>query len=121
MLTRDEHIAEARDSAQTAARLFSEGRDLQAMEIVWCSVKHAVNAVAIRRGWRHSTYGQKKSVIERLERDEGHADFIRLLAIARRLHIHSDNSALLDADGVIQSRHESAILVERLLSIAETV
>lgn len=119
-LNRADHIAEARDSAQTAERLFSEGRDLQAMEIVWCSVKHAVNAVAVLRGWRHATYGHKKGVIERLEKDEGHPDLIRLLAIARNLHIHSDNGALLDAAGVTQSRRESATLVERLLSIAET-
>ena len=100
--------------------LFNEGCDLQAMEIVWCSVKHAVNAVAVLRGWRHATYGHKKGVVERLEKDEGHPDLIYLLAIARNLHIHSDNGMLLDAAGVIQSRRQSATLVERLLTIAET-
>lgn len=119
-MNREDHIAEARDSAQTAERLFGEGRDLQAMEIVWCSVKHAVNAVAVLRGWRHATYGHKKGVVERLEKDEGHTDFIEMLAAARRLHVHSDSGATLDAAGVIQARQESAVLVERLLAIAET-
>ena len=119
-MNREEHIAEALDSAQTAERLFGEGRDLQAMEIVWCSVKHAVNAVAVLRGWRHATYGHKKGVVERLERDEGHSDLIRLLGTARRLHVHSDNGTALDGAGIIQSRQESAALVERLLIIAET-
>lgn len=119
-MTAQEHCAEARDAAQTADRLFSENRPLQAAEIVWCSVKHAINAIAVLRGWRHSTFGHKKQVIERLEA-EGYSDAERLLRTARRLHIHSDNGALLDAAGVIQARRESAILIERLLSIAETV
>ena len=119
-MNREDHIAESRDSAQTAERLFGEGRDLQAMEIVWCSVKHAVNAVAVLRGWRHATYGHKKGVVQRLEKDEGHTNFIRMLAIARNLHIHSDNGMLLDAAAVIESRRQSAALVERLLAIAET-
>lgn len=119
-MTAQEHCAEARDAAQTADRLFRENRPLQAAEIVWCSVKHAINAIAMLRGWRHSTFGQKKQVIERLEA-EGYTDVTRLLRTARRLHIHSDSGILLDADGVIQSRHESAILVERLLLIAESV
>ena len=117
-MTAQEHCAEARDSAQTAERLFHENRPLQAAEIVWCSVKHAINAVAMRRGWRHSTYGQKKQVIDRLEA-EGYAGTARLLSNARRLHIHSDSGLLLDAAGVTHSRHESATLVERLLAIAE--
>lgn len=117
-MTAQEHCAEARDSAQTAERLFHENRPLQAAEIVWCSVKHAINAVAMRRGWRHSTYGQKKQVIERLEA-EGFVDADRLLRNARRLHIHSDSGLLLDAAGVAYSRHESATLIERLLAMAE--
>ena len=117
-MTAQEHCAEARDSAQTADRLFHENRPLQAAEIVWCSVKHAINAVAMRRGWRHSTYGQKKQVIARLE-TEGYAGAMDLLSTARRLHIHSDSGLLLGTAGVIQARHESATLIERLLAIAE--
>ena len=118
-MTAQEHCAEARDSAQTADRLFHENRPLQAAEIVWCSVKHAINAVGVVRGWRHSTYGQKKQVIDQLEA-EGYAGTKRLLSTARRLHIHSDNGILLDAAGVIHARHESATLIERLLAIAES-
>ena len=118
-MTAQEHCAEARDSAQTADRLFHENRPLQAAEIVWCSVKHAINAVGVLRGWRHSTYGQKKQVIERLE-TEGYAGTAQLLRTARRLHIHSDSGTLLNAAGVIHARHESATLIERLLAIAES-
>lgn len=119
-MTAQEHCAEARDAAQTADRLFRENRPLQAAEIVWCSVKHAINAIAMLRGWRHSTYGHKKQVIERLEA-EGYTDAMRSLRIARRLHIHSDNGILLDDAAISQSRGEIAGFTQRLLSIAEAV
>ena len=117
-MTAQEHCAEARDSAQTADRLFNENRPLQAAEIAWCSVKHAINAVAILRGWRHSTYGHKKQVIERLEA-EGYADAMDLLSTARRLHIHSDNGILLNDAAISQSRSDIAGFTQRLLAIAE--
>ena len=118
-MTAQEHCAEARDSAQTADRLFNENRPLQAAEIVWCSVKHAINAVAMRRGWRHSTFGQKKQVVERLEA-EGYTDAMDLLRTARRLHIHSDNGILLDDAAISQSRGDIAGFTQRLLAMAES-
>lgn len=119
-MTAQEHCAEARDAAQTADRLFNEDRPLQAAEIVWCSVKHAINAVAVLRSWRHSTYGHKKQVIERLAA-EGYSDATYLLNTARRLHIHSDNGILLDDAAIRQSRGEIAGFTQRLLSITEAV
>ena len=119
-MTAQEHCAEARDAAQTADQLFRENRPLQAAEIVWCSVKHAINAIAVLRGWRHSTYGHKKHVVERLEA-EGYSEAKYLLSTARRLHIHSDSGVLLDDAAISQSRGEIAGFTQRLLSIAEAV
>ena len=118
-MTPEEHIAEARDSALTAGRLFDENRELQASEIVWCSVKHAVNAIAVRRRWQHSSYIHKKQVIRRLSDEIGNPDMMRLLNVARLLHVHSDNGVLLDAPAITKSRVEIAVFTEQLLAIAE--
>ena len=115
-MTAEEHIAESLDSAQTAERLYNENRPLQAAEIVWCSVKHAINAIAVRRGWRYGSYGQKKVVIERLE-SEGFVGLYRLLNLARRLHTDSDHG-YLSLQQIEEYRRASALLNERLLEIA---
>jgi hypothetical protein len=82
IMTPEEHILESRDSALTADRLFSENKELQGAEITWCSIKHAVNAIGVQRGWKHSTYGQKREVIRRLEQ-AGHNNLMPGFADAR--------------------------------------
>ena len=115
-MTPEEHIAESLDSALTAERLYNENRPLQGAEITWCSVKHAINAIGVRRGWRYGTFGQKIRVIERLER-EGHDDLNSLLDLARRLHTDSDHG-YLNGWEIEEYRRASAYLVKRLLEIA---
>ena len=109
---------ESRDSLRTAERLYSEGRPLQGAEITWCSVKHAINAIGVQRGWRFSTYGQKLSVIKYLEA-EGHQSLLQLLAFARRLHTDSDHGYLGPRE-IEEYRQASFQLTESLLLIAET-
>ena len=116
-MTPEEHIAESKDSILTAERLYHENRPLQGAEIMWCSVKHAINAVGVRRGWRYGTYGQKRGIIIRLEA-EGHSDLLDLLSAARRLHTDSDHG-VLRVQEIAAHRSASVTLVERLLSIAE--
>ncbi len=115
-MTVEEHIAESRDSALTADRLYNEGRGLQGAEIIWCSVKHAINAIAVQRGWRHATYGQKRSVVRGLE-NEGNQDLADELERARLLHVHSDNGFLSDHT-VAELRAGAARLTQRLLAMA---
>ena len=115
-MTPEEHIAESLDSALTAERLYNENRPLQGAEITWCSVKHAINAIGLVRGWEYGSYGQKKRVIMRLE-SEGHGDLNRLLNLARRLHTDSDHGYLC-AQQIEEYRGASARLADRLLEIA---
>ena len=115
-MTPEEHIAESRDSAQTAERLFEEGRPLQGAEIVWCSVKHAINAIGLQQGWLYDTYRQKKSIVKRLESEDQH-NLLDLLAAARRLHIDSDHG-ILNTQEVKEYRDSAAVLTEQLLTIA---
>ena len=117
-LTPEEHIAESRDAALTADRLFDEGRPLQGAELIWCSVKHAINAIAVQRGWRFSNYGQKKEVVRQIE-TAGHPDLLKQLSSTQRLHAHSD-SRFLEMSDVDESRELAAVLRERLLTIAES-
>ena len=118
-LTVAEHIAEARDSALTAERLYGENRPLQGAEITWCSVKHAINAIGLAQGRRYDSYRQKKSIVTWLERQEGYADLGRQLDYARRLHVDSDHGRL-DAQQIAEARSITALLLNRLLSIAES-
>ncbi len=115
-MTPEEHILESHDSLLTAERLYREGRPLQGAEIIWCSVKHTINAIGMRRGWRFGTYGQKVSVIRSLEMD-GHQGLQQLLAFARRLHTDSDHG-VLNVEEIEEYRSASIILMERLLRIA---
>ena len=116
-MTPEEHTRESRDSIETAERLYYEGRPLQGAEITWCSVKHAINAIGMQRDWRFSTYGQKLSVIKRLE-SEGHEGLQQLLAFARRLHTDSDHGYLTPEE-IEEYRQASLLLTQRLLQIAE--
>ena len=115
-MTPEEHIAESVDSALTAERLFSENKPLQGAEIIWCSVKHAINAIGVQRGWGYGSYRQKKNIVKWLE-DEGHGDLLNPLGTARRLHVHSD-SGFLSTRQISEHREEVALLLERLLAIA---
>lgn len=117
-LTPEEHIAESKDAALTADRLFDESRLLQGAEMTWCSVKHAINAIAVRRGWRFSNYGQKKEVVRQME-IAGHRDLLKQLSSTQRLHAHSD-SRFLEIGDVEESREIAAILRERLIAIVES-
>ena len=117
-LTVAEHIAEARDSALTAERLYGENRPLQGAEITWCSVKHAINAIGLAQGRRYGSYRQKKDIVIWLERQEGYADLVRQLDYARILHVDSDRG-LLDRHQIAEARAITALLLNRLLSIAE--
>ena len=117
-LTVEEHIAEARDAALTAERLFSENRPLQGAEITWCSVKHAINAIGLRQGRRYDSYRQKKDIVIWLERQEGYAGLENQLNQARRLHADSDHG-FMDAQQVAEARAVTAVLMERLLAVAE--
>jgi hypothetical protein len=90
---------------------------MQGAEITWCSVKHAINAIGVQRGWSFGTYGQKLRVIKYLEA-EGHQDLLQLLAFARRLHTDSDHG-YLGTDAIEEYRQASFQLTERLLQIAE--
>lgn len=116
-MTAEEHIAESRDSAQTAERLYRENRPLQGAEITWCSVKHAINAIGIQRGLRYHSYQQKKGIVRSLQREEGHTGLELQLGQARLLHVDSDHG-LLDAQQVADARAVTAVLTERLLAIA---
>ena len=116
-LTPEQHIAESRDAALTAERLFEEGRPLQGAEITWCSVKHAINAIGLQRGFKYDSYRQKKDVVVRLEREERHTGLAAQLAYARRLHVDSDHG-LMDVQQIAEARSITATLLERLLTIA---
>ena len=116
-MTAEEHIAESRDSAQTAERLYQENRPLQGAEITWCSVKHAINAIGVQRGLGYENYQQKKWIVRSLQREEGHLDLEDQLGQARRLHVDSDHG-LLDARQIAEARAVTAVLMERLLAIA---
>ena len=115
-MTPQEHIAESIDSMATAERLYQENRPLQGAELTWCSVKHAINAIGLLRGWRYGTYGHKQDVIARLGA-EGHRNLRELLFAARRLHTDSDHG-VLTAPEVAAFRRDAAALVEQLLAIA---
>ena len=117
-LTPEEHIAESKDAALTADRLFNENRPLQGAEMIWCSVKHAINAIAVQRGWRFSNYGQKKEVVRQMEMS-GYPDLLKLLSNTQRLHAHSD-SGFLETGDVEESRELAAVLRVRLIAIAES-
>ncbi len=116
-MTAEEHIAESLDSTQTAERLYRENRPLQGAEITWCSVKHAINAIGLQRGLRYDSYQLKKRIVRLLQREEGHLDLEEQLGQARRLHVDSDHG-LLNAQQVAEARAVTAVLTERLLTIA---
>lgn len=116
-MTSEEHLAESRDAALTAGRLYGEGRSLQGAEITWCSVKHAINAIGLQRGWRYNSYRQKRDIVIWLEREEGYADLGLQLTYSRRLHVDSDHG-LMDAQQVSEARQITSILTRRLWEIA---
>ena len=86
--------------------------------MTWCSVKHAINAIAVKRGWRFSNYGQKKEVVRQMEA-AGHPDLLKQLSSTQRLHAHSDNR-FLEIGDVEESRELAAALQERLIAIAQS-
>ena len=114
-MTPEEHLAESMDSAQTANRLYEEGRPLQGAEMTWCSVKHAINAVGARRGLSYGTFRQKRQIVSLLVA-EGYEELLEDLASARRLHVDSDHG-FLDAEQILQHRRKADSLCRALWAI----
>jgi hypothetical protein len=71
---------------QDAERLLEEGDWTQASEKFWGAVAEVVKVVAAGRGWRHFSHRELREAVERLFRETGDGDFVRLFAEAESLH-----------------------------------
>ena len=117
MLTRNEHIAEARSCLQTAEWLGSAGKRWQASEILWSAVKHSVSAVAILTEQEYGKYQHKRAVVRRLATETGNSDLTEYLKVAMQIHADSDKGFLSEVE-LLAKQREVRYFIRRLLTIA---
>ena len=117
MLTDEEHIAETRSCLQTVQYLTGLRRHLQASEILWSAVKHAVSAIAILNGQEYGKYQHKRAVVTDLASTRGDDQLKESLRVAMQIHADADKG-FLDMRELLSKQRETWDFVATLLNIA---
>ena len=81
-----EHAQTALDFLEKADRHFAEGDQIQASEKLWGAAAHAVMAVAIERGWSHTSHPATKRAAERLAEEHGDPFIAYGFGVAEKFH-----------------------------------
>ena len=117
MMSDTEHIAETQSCLQTVQYLTALRRYLQASEILWSAVKHAISAVAIATGQEYGKYQHKRAVVRRLANGRNDDRLNRSLRVAMQIHADADKG-FLDARDLSGKQRETWDFILLLLEIA---
>ena len=93
-------IAERSQSAlaflEDAEREFAAGDVRQASEKLWGAATDAITAVALERGWKHTSHRDMKNAVQRLAVEPGNNYLDAQFAAVEKFHINFFHPALED-------------------------
>ena len=117
MMTDAEHILETQSCLQTVQYLTGLRRPLQASEILWSAVKHAISAIAIQTGQEYGKYQHKRAVVAEVATARGDEDLKKSLRVAMQIHADADKGFLNTPD-LLDKQRETWDLILSLLQVA---
>ena len=93
-------IAERSQSAlaflDDSEREFADGDVRQASEKIWGAATDAITAVALERGWKHTSHRDMKNAVQRLAVEPGNNYLDAQFAAVEKFHINFFHPALED-------------------------
>ena len=81
---------------EDAEREFAAGDARQASEKLWGAATDAITAVALERGWNHTSHRDMKNAVQRLAVEPGNNYLDAQFAAVEKFHINFFNPALED-------------------------
>ena len=109
----ENHVAMSKRFLDHAERELKRGRRLQASEKAWGAVAHALNAIAVQRGWRHGTHRIYYPMIRYLQKEYERDDLLTRFNAAEGAHSNFYQNRA-DTEGIQQSINASREFVEIL-------
>ena len=113
-----EHAQTALEFLEKADTHFAEGDQLQASEKLWGAAAHAVMAVALERGWPHTSHPSLKRAAERLTAEHNDPQIADRFGIAEKYHIDFYHLALTEEEW-LADRPKVRDLVARILALRD--
>ena len=86
MPTQDQHAQTALDFLEKADRHFADGDQIQASEKLWGAAAQAIMAVALERGWSHTSHPAMKRAAEWLADELSDPVIASNFAVAEKYH-----------------------------------
>ena len=111
-----EHAETALEFLEKADRHFAEGDQLQASEKLWGAAAHAMIAVALERGWPHSSHPALKRAADRLTEEHNDPIIAYGFGLAEKYHIDFYHLALTE-EAWLADRPRVRDLVARILAL----
>ena len=124
----DDHVAMSHRFIDHARAELRRGHRLQASEKVWGAAAHALKAIAIQRGWRHSSHLNIIDIGEQLAREFGRDDFNGHLDRADSMHknFYENNrragailSAINDVESFVAKLDEVRVLPPQPFTVTD--
>ncbi len=111
-----EHAQTALDFLEKADKHFAEDDQIQASEKLWGAAAHAVMAVALERGWPHTSHPALKRAAERLTQEHNDSRIADRFGIAEKYH-RDFYHLFMEADEWQTDRPKIRDLVARVLAL----
>ena len=113
-----EHAQTALEFLEKADRHFAEGDQLQASEKLWGAAAHAVIAVALERGWPHTSHPALKRAVDRLAEEHNDPQIADRFGLAEKYHIDFYHLALTEEEW-LADRPRVRDVVTRILALRD--
>ena len=112
----EEHAQTALEFLAKADKHFAEGDQLQASEKLWGAAAHAMIAVALERGWPHTSHPALKRAADRLSEEHNDPQIADRFGVAEKYHIDFYHLALSDEEW-LADRPRVRDVVTRILAL----
>ena len=85
-MTVDDHVQTALQFLEHSQREFAAGEPMQGSEKLWGAASHSVMAIAKQRGWRHGSYRDRVTAVDRLAEENDEPLLVAGFALAHKFH-----------------------------------
>ena len=111
-----EHIDAAQEFLAEADRKFTEGRILQASEMLWGAAAHMVIALSQQRGQPHRNHNAMKNAAKSLADEQVNPTITDDFEVAEKFHRNFYHNEMSESE-VTSDRHRVRRLVEALSAL----
>ena len=114
--TAEEHVRIALEFLEHSDREFEAGDELQGSEKLWGAASHAVNAIAMKRKWRHGKYNARAAAVSRLAQEYDDPLLTASFSVAQKFHANFYR-AFMENEEIAQDRPIVDRFVRRIVNL----